>query len=831
MEMKEICLVFGTACVLLTPIPTHAAAIATGASCSLLQAIESANTNVAVGGCVAGAAGPDTITVTTDVFLSAVDNGSNGLPVITEDLVITSAGPDVTRIIMRDAAVGVPEFRIMEIGTAAVAPAVTLSGLRMSNGRVTGPVAATGGCIFLRNGSLTLVDSILQECVAQGADNAGGVGANAKGGAIYAVSGSMSITNSSFSLNSATAGEATTSGFRGGMAEGGAIHASGLTSFVLENTTVDSNFALGGAGVSLGGVAKGGGIVFYGDTGSITASTFSANAAAGGAASDGTSGGSFGGAIVVQAATLTLTDTDLAFNVANGQASPLGLGGYAYGGALYASGSTVDIAESDVSGNRATGGPGSSSAFDGIARGGGLYLLDTTATIDHGSVDSNSISGANARGAGIAILQNTSAAADSVLITHSTVAANTAVSTSGAAYGGALYQEGDTTTIRNTTLADNRADTGGGLFQDSGTTVVTLSTFSNNTAEANGGAVAVDSPGFLSHALALINVTISGNSAGLKAGGLYITGAPLAPEATVVDLYNTVVTGNTNGGVHLVEDHTVPALASGNTIIGAQATGADCAADGAVTFTSSGGNLESGTSCAFTAASDQQSVADLGLNSLGSNGGETATHDLLPGSPAIDAGRKRICNRQANKKDQRGLARFYDGDGDRSFDCDSGAVEHQGLFANPGFEAPLDAASDWSLLASGGGDGRVRSAAAAPSGKFVFVFQANAALENLSQTVPLAGGSGETYTLSLLASGSGLTVGEAMTVTLESTNGGAAVDTRTCTFPFPSAAFARPAPACVLSTTGAYDALNVVVGWDGATTGSLALDALSLTRT
>jgi predicted outer membrane repeat protein len=229
------------------------------------------------------------------------------------------------------------------------------------------------------------------------------------------------------------------------------------------------------------------------------------------------------------------------------------------------------------------------SAFDGIARGGGLYLLDTTARIDHGSVDSNSISGGSARGAGIAILQNTSPAVNSLLITHSTIAVNSAVSTSGAAYGGALYQEGDTAIIRNTTVADNRADTGGGLFQDSGTTVVTLSTFLNNTAETNGGAVAVDSPGFLSHALDLINVTISGNSAGAKGGGLYVTGAPLAPEATVVNLYNTVVTDNTNGGVYLVEDHTVPALASGNTIIGEQASGADCAADGTVSFTSSGG--------------------------------------------------------------------------------------------------------------------------------------------------------------------------------------------------------------------------------------------------
>jgi predicted RecA/RadA family phage recombinase len=84
--------------------------------------------------------------------------------------------------------------------------------------------------------------------------------------------------------------------------------------------------------------------------------------------------------------------------------------------------------------------------------------------------------------------------------------------------------------------------------------------------------------------------------------------------------------------------------------------------------------------------------------------------------------------------------------------------------------------------------------------------------------------------LTQLASGSGVTVGEEVTVTLASSNGGAPADTRTCTFRFPSTDFARPTPACVLTTTAAYDALDVVVAWDGATTGSLALDAMSLTR-
>ena len=38
-----------------------AATIVTGANCSLVDAITSANTNAAVGGCIAGSAGHDTI--------------------------------------------------------------------------------------------------------------------------------------------------------------------------------------------------------------------------------------------------------------------------------------------------------------------------------------------------------------------------------------------------------------------------------------------------------------------------------------------------------------------------------------------------------------------------------------------------------------------------------------------------------------------------------------------------------------------------------------------------------------------------------------------------
>ena len=360
-------------------------------------------------------------------------------------------------------------------------------------------------------------------------------------------------------------------------------------------------------------------------------------------------------------------------------------------------------------------------------------------------------------------------------MTRSTIASNTATATHGSAEGGGLYQDGDAVTIRNTGISGNSADTGGGLFQESGTMTVTLSAVSDNAATSRGGGLAAEGGLFAANTVELANATVSGNTAGLAGGGLYVAGAGIAPDIATLKLSNVTVAGNGNGGIQLTHDRSDPVLEAGNAIVGAQLSGADCALDGAAVITSSGGNLESGTSCGFTAGSDQQSVADLGLGPIADNGGRTLTHDLLPGSPAIDAGRQRTCTRDANGKDQRGLARFYDGDGDGDFACDSGAVEVQGLLANPGFEEPLDPAADWSLTASGGGDGRAANAAT-PNGRFVLLLAANGALETVSQAVPLAGDAGESYALSLRALGTGLTPGEGADLTLRSTQSGTPVE-------------------------------------------------------
>ena len=79
MSRTKVVLAFSVACAGAAAAvgAASAATITTGANCSLVDAITSANTNAAVGGCIAGSAGHDTI-VTGGAMLTAPNNGVNG---------------------------------------------------------------------------------------------------------------------------------------------------------------------------------------------------------------------------------------------------------------------------------------------------------------------------------------------------------------------------------------------------------------------------------------------------------------------------------------------------------------------------------------------------------------------------------------------------------------------------------------------------------------------------------------------------------------------------------------------------------------------------------
>jgi hypothetical protein len=149
--------------------------------------------------------------------------------------------------------------------------------------------------------------------------------------------------------------------------------------------------------------------------------------------------------------------------------------------------------------------------------------------------------------------------------------------------GGGIFNHGEegiaTLTITNSTLSDNSAPGGGGIFNLHATLTITNSTLSDNSADPDYGGGGIDN-GF--------------------AGGS-------------------------------------PMLTISNTILNAGASGENIFSDSG-TVTSYGYNLSSDDASVFLNQSGDQNNTDAMLGPLQDNGGPTFTHELLSGSPAIDAG-------------------------------------------------------------------------------------------------------------------------------------------------------------------------------------------------
>jgi hypothetical protein len=154
-------------------------------------------------------------------------------------------------------------------------------------------------------------------------------------------------------------------------------------------------------------------------------------------------------------------------------------------------------------------------------------------------------------------------------------------------------------TIVNSTVSDNIATVAAGVFNNTGNTLtVTNSTFSGNSAADYAGA------SFNLGILQIVNSTFSGNSASVLASG-------------IVNL----------GTVQI-----------GNTILNRGDSAANIYNNGGGTVTSLGYNLSSDDGSGYLNGPGDQILTDPVLGPLQDNGGPTFTHELLAGSPAIDAG-------------------------------------------------------------------------------------------------------------------------------------------------------------------------------------------------
>jgi hypothetical protein len=248
-------------------------------------------------------------------------------------------------------------------------------------------------------------------------------------------------------------------------------------------------------------------------------------------------------------------------------------------------------------------------------------------------------------GYGGAVLNDGEAAPATMRIVDSTIDHNATVNAGAAVYNDGSTSGGDATLVveRSTFERNQVSDNSGGAIYNDGfgqghaVLSVRAGTFSDNTASDNGGAIA--NAGYQNGAVTatVVNSTFSGNTA---------------------DAGSAIHTVATNGGT--------AATAIGNCLF-ERGAGETLNNDGG-TVTSLGFNLASdaasgdgatGPGGLLNGPNDRRNLDPL-LGALQSNGGPTQTHALLPGSPAIDRGKRDTATALADATDQRGIARPID---------------------------------------------------------------------------------------------------------------------------------------------------------------------------
>jgi len=234
--------------------------------------------------------------------------------------------------------------------------------------------------------------------------------------------------------------------------------------------------------------------------------------------------------------------------------------------------------------------------------------------------------------------------------------------------GGGIYNGGGSTlALIDSTVANNTAGwSGGGVYSffNSVTTIV-RSTISGNLSSDVGGGLRLLGDGLIE------NSTISGNAAtGWFGGALFITDGEVSMvNSTVTENFSpgwapAAVFVGTFGDGSAILDLSNSLVVHNVTDGGAMGEGCFLApfGSGFVAINSLGGNVYTDGTC-FPGGGDQV-VGSALLGPLADNGGPTATHALLPGSPAIDTAVNAFCP----VTDQRGEPR------DDGL-CDGGAFE------------------------------------------------------------------------------------------------------------------------------------------------------------
>ena len=191
--------------------------------------------------------------------------------------------------------------------------------------------------------------------------------------------------------------------------------------------------------------------------------------------------------------------------------------------------------------------------------------------------------------------------------------------------GGICADANATLTIDSSTLSGNYAGDYGGGIANSGTLTINNSTLSGNRGEFAAGAILNGFNGDAS--LTVSNSTLSENTTQLHGGGIFTEGQSAIGNSTL-----SGNSGMTAGAIY----NRLATLDIESTILNRGESGPNILNDG--TVTSHGYNLSSDDGSGYLIGPGDQINTNPLLGPLQNNGGPTFTHQLLPGSPAIDAG-------------------------------------------------------------------------------------------------------------------------------------------------------------------------------------------------
>jgi CSLREA domain-containing protein len=248
--------------------------------------------------------------------------------------------------------------------------------------------------------------------------------------------------------------------------------------------------------------------------------------------------------------------------------------------------------------------------------------------------------------------------------------------------GSTIYFLGTEITIRDSRI-DNNTNVGLRVAVAESTAIVINTVFYSNTAVFDGGAI------HNAGTVKIVNSTISGNLAKEDGGGIYTSGTTELYNVTLADNRADSDSNGTGlgGGVYIASGVTI----ARNIIIANNLAGSSSMQDPDCSGAISGlgyNLIEDTTGCVISGFSDGNVFGvDPVLGPLQNNGGQTLTHALLAGSPAIDAGDPAGCldhNNALLTTDQRDYARPIDGDGNGNVRCEMGAFER----LSPGTPTP-----------------------------------------------------------------------------------------------------------------------------------------------